>query len=764
MDKNFNKNKVILEIKTARTEEETPEAMLQFLTSLTGLKTRFFYFWRRGVPISLEIAVIDQTIHFYITIDQKYQKFIESQIVSQYPKASIIKVKDYMPLILKEKSEIRNPRFAARRAKSETISNDQNTKHFENSNLFRASNFDIRNLSLGQMKLSSGFLYPLRTYKDFKEVDPMSSLLGILSKAKPNDKIVMQFLIVPVNSSWQRKGQNAVTNKEKDASGAVIPNPYTKEITEKIQFNGFKTAVRLAVNSSTKEESRHLLFEIANSFSSFNNPSGNSLTFKRPIFWQGIRLKNALLKRSKYFMPRGQILNVMELATIFHFPTLKLATIHNVSWHKTILSEPPENLPIAEGLDTDEKKEINFFAKTEFKNKPTIFGIKAKDRRKHVYIIGKTGTGKSTLIANMIINDMRNNKGLCIIDPHGDLSEIILNYVPSFRVNDVVYLDPSDPKYAFSFNPLEIKNQHQKELVVSGIVAIFHKLYAYSWGPRLEYILRNAVLSVIDLPDATLLMVPQILTNDDFRKKALEQIKDPILHSFWTNEFEKMPDRLKYEAMSPILNKVGQFISSTTMRNIIKNPKSTIDLEKIMNEGKILIFNLSQGKIGEDNAALLGAMTITKLQLAAMNRVSVKEEERKDFYLYVDEFQNFATTSFIKILSEARKYRLNLILANQYIAQIPEDVRSSIFGNAGTMLSFLLGAEDSPYMAREFGERFKEEDLIVLGNYQAIIKLSVDGITQAPFVCQTLPLPNSVTQNKEKVIKGSRERYTKLVE
>jgi len=363
----------------------------------------------------------------------------------------------------------------------------------------------------------------------------------------------------------------------------------------------------------------------------------------------------------------------------------------------------------------------------------------------------------------MAISDMRNKKGFCVIDPHGDLCEILLNYIPSYRVNDVIYLDPSDPNYSFSLNPLEVKNPEQKELVVSGIVAIFHKLYGTTWGPRLEYILRNALLSVITMPDPTLLMVPEILTNDDFRAKVLERMEDRVLKSFWINEFEKMHPRLKSEAMSPILNKVGQFISSTVMRNIVQSPKSTIDLERIMDEGKILILNLSQGKIGEDNAALLGAMAITKIQLAAMNRVNVTEEERRDFYLYVDEFQNFATTSFIKILSEARKYRLNLILANQYIAQVPEDVRAAIFGNVGTMMSFLIGAQDSFYMGKEFGERFTETDLLALGNYQAIVKLAIEGITQSPFLCQSLPLPKSITQNREKAERLSREKYTRKV-
>lgn len=714
-------DRVILEVRTSRTSEETTEAMVQFLASLTNLKKRLLYFIRLGMPLSLEMGVFNQTIHFYVTAPAPYKNFIEGQLTSQYPKSLLISTKDYLPEVFEAKST----------------------------------------LALGQMKLSGGFLYPIRTYKAFKDVDPMSSLLAVLSKAGPQDKISIQFLLVPVNSKWQKRGQHVMTSKSKDASGVTHANPHSKEIGEKIAMHGFKTAIRIAVNSETDVRSKSLLMEIANSFSSFNNPSGNSFVYKRPLLWQKDRLARVMQNRSKYFIPRGQILNVEELATIFHFPNLKLSTIHSISWHKVILSDPPENLPVAEGITEEEKQDINFFASTEFKNKPTVFGIKTKDRRKHFYLIGKTGAGKSTLIANMAINDMRNRRGFAVIDPHGDLCEILLDYIPSYRINDLVYLDPSDTSRYFSLNPLEVQNANQRELVVSGIVAIFHKLYGNSWGPRLEYILRNTLLSVIDMPDATLLMVPAMLGDDSFRQKVISRLQDPVLKSFWVNEFANYTDRLRAESIMPIQNKVGQFVSSTVLRNILQSPKSTINLEKIMDEGKILLLNLSQGRLGEDNAALLGAMTITKLQLAAMNRVNQKEEDRKDFYLYVDEFQNFATTSFIKILSEARKYRLSLILANQYIAQIPEDVRSAIFGNAGTMMSFLIGAEDSKYMAREFGERFKEEDLLALGNYQAIVKLAIDNITQSPFLSTTLPLPKSVTQNRQKALQASIERYTK---
>lgn len=619
-----------------------------------------------------------------------------------------------------------------------------------------------RKLAICQLKLATSYLFPLRTFVDFKDVDSLAPVLGVLSKAQVGDVACIQFLLVPVSSSWHGKGEHYAKSKSTDSTGASASNPYAKIIMDKIAYPGFKTAIRVAVTAPMRARANQYMSEIASSFTAFSNPSGNSLALKRPILWQRDRLKHAMLQRSRFFMPK-QILNIAELSTLYHFPTTKLAKIHNIAWNKMILSDAPEKLPVAENLTEEEKQDVNFFAKADYKNKQTVFGIKAPDRRKHVYVIGKTGTGKSTLIANMAISDIRNRKGLAVVDPHGDLCEILLNYIPSYRVNDVIYLDPSDPERAFALNPLEVSNPAQRELVVSGIVAIFNKLYGNSWGPRLEYILRNALLSVVDMPNATLLMVPEILANDSFRQRVVSQLKDPVLISFWNNEFANMHPRLKSEAVAPIQNKVGQFTSSTLIRNIIKHPKSTIDLQKVMDEGKILLLNLSQGKIGEDNAALLGAMMITKFQLAAMHRVNILEHERRDFYLYVDEFQNFATSSFIKILSEARKYRLNLILANQYIAQVPEDVRAAIFGNAGTMLSFILGAADSAYMAKEFGERFKEEDLLALGNYQAIIKLCIDGITQPPFLCFTLPLPRSATQNKEKVVRLSRERYTRAI-
>lgn len=376
-------------------------------------------------------------------------------------------------------------------------------------------------------------------------------------------------------------------------------------------------------------------------------------------------------------------------------------------------------------------------------------------------MIGKTGTGKSTLLANMAINDLKNDEGLCVIDPHGDLVETLLDYIPSRRINDVIYFDPSDQERTVKINLFEGENVQHRELIASGIVAVFHKLYAYSWGPRLEYILRNALLTLLQSDQARMSDIVELLTNDSFRRKVVESLDDQILKNFWTEEFNKMSERQRSESISPILNKVGQFVTSPLVRNVINAHKSSFKIEEAMDQGKIILVNLSQGKLGEDNATLLGAMLITKIQLAAMARVYQPEASRRDFFLYVDEFQNFATESFNKILSEARKYRLNLTLANQYIAQIPPEVQQAIFGNCGTMASFVMGADDAAVFHKEFGEQYSQDDLVSLSRFQIINKMSIDNVISRPFPATTLPLAGSSNQNREKVIRVSRERYAR---
>lgn len=410
-----------------------------------------------------------------------------------------------------------------------------------------------------------------------------------------------------------------------------------------------------------------------------------------------------------------------------------------------------------------DNNEIALFAETTYRNQSRRFGIKADDRRRHMYLIGKTGMGKSTILENMIVEDIRAGRGVAVVDPHGDLAEKIIQYIPTSRINDVIYFNPSDMDYPIAFNVVEHVEPHLRHLVASGLLGVFQKLWADSWGPRLEYILRNSILAVLDYPGSTLLAVTRMLSDKDFRKRIVENIQDPVVKGFWVKEFAGYADKFASEAVSPIQNKVGQFLSSSLIRNIVGQVKSSIDVRKVMDEGKILIMNLSKGRIGEDNSALLGSMMITKIQLAAMSRVDIPEKERNDLYLYVDEFQNFATDSFANILSEARKYRLNLIMAHQYIEQLGEKVKPAVFGNVGTLIVFRVGAADAEELVREFTPVFTEEDIVNLPKYEFYLKLMIDGIASSPFSARGLrPLTDEEkTGNLEKVIKVSRERYAK---
>lgn len=411
-------------------------------------------------------------------------------------------------------------------------------------------------------------------------------------------------------------------------------------------------------------------------------------------------------------------------------------------------------------IETPEE-EITLFAKTNFRNMNRPFGIKVDDRRRHMYLIGKTGMGKTTVLENMVISDIQAGRGLALVDPHGDLVEKVLDYIPSYRLNDVVYFDPADMDYPIGFNVLESVNTDQRHLVASGLMGVFTKIWEGVWSARMEYILNNCILALLEYPGSTMLGISRILVDKQYRKKVIDRVTDPIVKSFWVDEFASYNDRFRNEAIAPIQNKVGQFLSSSIIRNIVGQPKSTINLRTLMDSKKILLLNLSKGRIGEDSSALLGAMMITRLQLAAMSRVDIPEEERNDFYLYVDEFQNFATESFASILSEARKYRLNLIIAHQYIEQLDETVRAAVFGNVGTIMCFRVGAADAEFLAKEFFPTFVEEDLLNLTKFNVYLKLMIDGVASEPFSATTLPPVEGRTNNRQKVISVSRERYSK---
>ncbi|KUK84161.1 MAG: hypothetical protein XD98_0149 [Microgenomates bacterium 39_6] len=705
-----NKELSFLEVRLPKDNSYTTEQMEALLANLTKTK-KGGLFSRSQTPLSLNIISQNQKIRFFFGIPQEKINFTQSQILAQYPDCLI--------------SLKKNP-------------------------LLSLPKFD-RGL-VCQLTLSDSFYYPLKTAEDFTDTDPLSSVLAILAKIKdPKSWAGYQLIITDQAKSATKKINNKILAGIKDEDGNYRPHPDQALFEKKIT----KTLLTTSINLFASD--KNILNELSGSFGVFTNPKGNNLVSKKPNFINKKRIFSSIVSHQA---KQKTILNLSEVATLWHLPGEKV-TLPNIAWGRTITTEAPDDLPVAQNLTDEEKKDTCFFARTEYKNQMVNFGIKKADRRLHFYTIGKTGTGKSTLIANMAISDIRKGEGVAVIDPHGDLANILLDYIPSHRINDVCFFNPADKDYTYPLNPLEVTNKEQKELVASSILAIFYKLYSYSWGPRLEHIFRNTLLTLVEVPNTTLVNVVDILTNRNYRERVVANLNNPSLVAFWKNEYERMPDRLQQEAISPILNKVGQFVSSPLIRDVIRWPQSKINLGEIMDEGKILLADLSAGKLGEDNSALLGAMLITQIQLAAMNRANIPEESRRDFYLFVDEFQNFATTSFIKILSEARKYRLNLTLANQYMAQLDEEVQSAIFGNIGSLASFIVGNQDAHVLSREMADNYDENDLISLDRFQILTKLAINGRTSVPFLAYTLPLPNCANQGRNKVIKVSRQRFGK---
>jgi len=406
------------------------------------------------------------------------------------------------------------------------------------------------------------------------------------------------------------------------------------------------------------------------------------------------------------------------------------------------------------------EENINFFAETNFRNQRAKFGIKLDDRRKHMYVVGKTGMGKTVMLTNMAISDIEAGFGLAFIDPHGESAEHLLDYVPEKRLKDVIYFCPYDTEYPIAFNPLEAVGEEQRNLVASGILEIFKKIWPDVWSARMEYILNNCLMALLEYPNSTLLGIMRLLTDKEYRDHIVSGLKDPVVKNFWINEFARYHDKFQVEAIAPIQNKVGQFLTNPLVRNIVGQPKSSFNIRQIMDEGKILIVNLSKGRIGEVNSALLGAMMVTKIQQAAMSRADIPESERRDFILYVDEFQTFATEAFATILSEARKYHLCLIISHQYIGQLPESVKAAIFGNVGTFIVFRVGAEDAEWLEKEFAPEFMANDLVNLAKYNIYLKLMIDGITSKAFSAVTLPpRPAPEVNFHHQIIKNTREFY-----
>lgn len=702
--------------------------------------------------IGFEIVARAGQILFYAWVPVTLRDFVEGQIYAQYPTVEIKEVDDYVP-------QEPPPDYSFVGAEVTLVRPD---------------------------------VFPIKTFLNF-EVDPLAGITAVLSKIGEGQEAWIQVLMRPVPDSWKNKGitwarmlragqhpegESIVSGVSKGllsfASEAVTsftrpaPAEGEKPSAQKVELSGpeaaavegietkvtklaFETKVRIAAVASDEAAALLRLNGIVGAFKQFNTTNLNGFIGKPPTS------KPEFLEefRKRRFVETGFVLNIEELASIFHLPNISVAT-PSIAWVGSKKGEPPLNLPIEKSIPSDQ---LTLFAETNFRNVSSRFGIKASDRRLHLYAIGKTGTGKSTMLENMIIDDIREGRGVGVVDPHGDLIGHILDFIPEERVKDVVWLAPWDRDFPIGFNVMEAVDPDLKNIVASGVVGIFKKIFGESWGPRLEYILRNAILSLIGYPNATMLGVTRILVDKGYRKKVVDSLDDPVLKDFWVNEYEKYDPKFRTEAVAPIQNKVGQFLATSTIRNIVGQPVSTISMKEIMDSKKILLMDLSIGKIGEDTSALLGALLITKIQIAALERANVAESERVDFYLYVDEFQNFATESFAVILSEARKYHLNLIMTNQYIAQMEEIVAKAIFGNVGTLVTFRVGAQDAPLLVKEFEPVFEAVDLVNLDNYHVYVKMAIDGVTSNPFSALTLSPRREVLGFKDKIIGFSHERY-----
>lgn len=731
--------------------KEVAGVMTHFFTALNALASGDFINRFTGEDFfSMEYAVIDSEIYFYLVFPRGYLSLMEKQITSYYPDAVLEQTKDY--------------------------------------NIFKPNSVQASNY----MYLSKSHIFPVKTTQRL-ESDPLNNITNACSKLSDEEGAAIQIMLRPVtDSSWQDKIKTEAENihKEKtnkggfsilgwlgtmlnilmhgptdenmsqavDDKGMAQTTPMTQEkvkaMEEKAAKAGFDTIIRLVTSAPTKAQAEGQLGNIRAAFEQYSDSNMNSFgktvyhshkyllrnfilrSFNRP-FW--IHLYRYLFKIREW----THILSAEELSSIFHFPNIRFNASPNIKWQDFKVAAPPHNLP-KEGL---------LLAHSVFRGEKKEVRIKRDDRRRHFYAIGKSGTGKSTILEYMIRQDLQNGEGVCVVDPHGDLVEAVLPYVPRERADDVILFDPGDLERPVGLNMLEAHSADQKEFVAQEALAIFIKMFGEEiMGPRLQHYFRNGVLTLMEDEEegATLIDIPRLFTDDAYQKHKSAKVKNPVVKAFWEKEMAASGQREKQEMIPYFNSKFGPFVTNMQIRNIIGQTKSGFDFRDVMDNQKILLVNLSKGKLGDINSQLLGMIIVAKIQMAAMGRVDTAEKDRKDFYLYVDEFQNFVTDSFASILSEARKYRLNLIVAHQYISQITkmkvggkgtsEDttIRDAVFGNVGSMMCFKIGSQDAETMAKEFAPVFSEQDMINIANYKAYIKLNIDNATSRAFSMNTI--------------------------
>ena len=683
---------VLLQIALPRNNETKIDAMEQVFSSLYTIKKGG---WKQnfGVQpaISFELIAKQENIRFYVWCPKKLQDLVEKQINGGFPEAEI-----------KEVPEI---------------------------DIFR----ETGKVAYKALQLSKANYLPLKTFKDLA-TDPLSTITSTLAKMGPNEAASIQILISPAERTWQKSGSKFISETKKQESdpekARFSTSAKTLEAVEsKVTKPGFETSIRIAVVSESADIAKSHLDNIVSAFGQF--ASDTNLLKKRKILNKGAFMEDFLYRYQPMFnIPttgnRHSILNSEELATIFHFPNKQITTPH-IFWLNAKTAPAPAQIP-TEGL---------FLGNSTYRGITRPVFISDEDRMRHVYIIGKTGTGKSELQKDMIVQDIKAGKGLCFIDPHGDALQDILKQIPPERAEDVIYFNPADVERPMGINLLEAKTEDEKHFAATSIINMMYKLFdPYKTGivgPRFEHGVRNAMLTAMCEEGSTFVEVMRIMTDSKYVQELLPKVQDPIVRRYWTDQIAQTADFHKSEVLDYTVSKFGRFVTNKLIRNIIGQSKSSFDFRQIMDQGKIILISLAKGELGEQNSNFLGLILIPRILMAAMSRADIPREERRDFYLYVDEFQNFATPDFATILSESRKYGLGLCVANQFIGQVEEEVKNAVFGNVGTIVAFRVGVTDANYLQHEFTPTFAEDDLLNVERYHAYIKTTVHNEPVPPF-------------------------------
>lgn len=683
-------NSVLLQVAVPRGNDIKIDAMDQMFASLYSIKKGG---WKQNYDIqpviSFEIVARQEEIKFYVWCPKKMQDLIEKQIHGAYPDADLQEVEEY--------------------------------------NIFT----ETGKVAYKSWQLKKPNFYPIKVFRDLA-TDPMAALTSALAKMGSDEAASIQIVISPADGAWQKEGRKFISDTKKQESDPEkakfsVGAKALESVENKISKPGFETSIRAVVVAASEESAKAHLGNISTAFEQFAGEQNG-------IGGRKIRNKSAFMEDFLYryqpmFNVRGariSVLNSEELATIFHFPNKQITTPH-IFWLNAKTAPAPSQIP-NEGLYLGVSKSRGVERKVYMGN---------EDRMRHTYIIGRTGTGKSELLKDMILQDIKAGKGLCFMDPHGDAVQDIMKMIPPERAEDVIYFNPGDTDRPMGLNLLEANTEDQKHFAATAVINMMYKLFdPYKTGivgPRFEHAVRNAMLTAMVEPGTTFVEVMRILTDARFVQELLPKVTDPIIRRYWTDQIAQTADFHKSEVLDYITSKFGRFVTNKMVRNIIGQSQSAFSLRDVMDNGKILLINLAKGEIGEENSNFLGLILVPRILMAAMSRQDVPIEQRRDFYLYVDEFQNFATPDFAVILSEARKYRLSLTVANQFIGQVEEEVKNAIFGNVGTIISYRVGVTDANYLAHEFTPVFGEDDLLNIERYHAYIRTIVNNEPVQPF-------------------------------